>query len=112
MTRYHFRKAMAQEAQPSDKLEDREHPVQQLQMSRARQQFPTHHERCHVHNVIPKIQEDKETGSKLSEVHVDTTGSQYGYHSTSTTIRVQRIQRIIRRKACRVSTTETPPMGS
>ena len=79
---------MAQEVQPSDKLEDREHPVQQLQMSRARQQFPTFHERCHVHNVIPKIQEDKETGSKPSKVHVDMTGSQYKYHSIPTTVRV------------------------
>ena len=102
---------MAQEAQPSDKLEDREHPVQQLQMSRARQQFPTYHERCHVHNVIPKIQEDKETGSKPSKVHVDMTGSQDKYRSTPTTVRVRRIRRIIQRKACRVSTTKTSPMG-
>src|SRR5437763_5497398 len=79
---------MAQEAQPSDKLKDREHSVQQLQMSRARQQFPTYHERCHVHNVILKIQEDKETGSKPSKVHVDMTGSQYKYRSTPTTVRV------------------------
>src|SRR5256884_2388366 len=55
---------MAQKAQPSDKLENRRYPVQQLQMPRVQQQFPTYHERCHVHNVIPKIQEDKETGSK------------------------------------------------
>src|SRR2546430_14655540 len=49
-------------------------------MSRARQRFPTYHERCHVHNVIPKIQEDKETGSKPSKVHVNTTGSQVSQH--------------------------------